>query len=195
MKILVIADLHSCPFGDLRAALSHLSTFDLILMAGDISEAYFPHIHELSRGVPLLAVLGNHDYPGVLSRHSYITNIHGKTVKAGTITVAGIEGSNKYKEVNFPSLTQPESMVVAYGLKNADILLSHTSPFGIHEKNCDTHCGLLGINEYLEREEPRFHIHGHQHENIQTQYGETLICGVYGISLIDFSTKNISIIL
>lgn len=189
MNILALADLHTFRMKILDK-IAENKNIDLIALMGDVYESYFINIKELFPGKPIVAVLGNHDYPYVFNRHDYIENIHGRVVSINGIKVAGIEGSFKYKDGNFPGMNHQESIAIAGRMEGADILISHTSPFGIHEKDNDVHSGLMGINEYLDKHKPMLHIHGHQHENLYSNYGNTAVIGVYGAAIIN--TKDLT---
>lgn len=188
MKILIFADLHTFRMKTLER-ITDCGDIDLIAMLGDVSESYFINIKELFPGKPIVAVLGNHDYPYVFERHDYIENIHGRVVDISGTKIGGIEGSFKYKDGNFPGMNHQESLIISYKMDRADILISHTSPFGLHEKDNDVHSGLLGINSYLDKHSPILHLHGHQHENVRSDYGNTVIIGTYGAAVVDTTTR------
>lgn len=79
-----------------------------------------------------------------------------------------------------------ESIIISNNMEKADILISHTSPYGIHQKDTDVHCGLLGIKEYIDKYNPKVNLHGHQHKKeITILDNGTYVIGVYGISIIE----------
>ena len=66
-----------------------------------------------------------------------------------------------------------------------DILLSHNSPKGIHDREDGVHLGFDGLNAYIAKANPKLVIHGHQHVNDSTTVGETKVIGVYGHRMIE----------
>jgi Icc-related predicted phosphoesterase len=65
-------------------------------------------------------------------------------------------------------------------LPAVDILISHNSPAGVHERDGDTHQGFAALNDYIGRHAPRLVIHGHQHVNAETVVGGTRVVGAFG---------------
>ena len=70
-------------------------------------------------------------------------------------------------------------------LARVDILISHNSPKGIHDKADDVHTGFEALNPYIARHKPRLLIHGHQHKNTESLIETTSVLGVYGFKLIE----------
>lgn len=162
-----------------------------ILLLGDINETLILRLKEIFIDTRILGVLGNHDYPYVYKENN-IENINGMVINIDSVKIAGIEGSFKYKEGKFPSYTHIESLNLINEMEEADILISHTSPYGVHEKDNDVHSGLLGIREYIEKHKPKFNIHGHQHKDEISILNNTYIIGIYGISIIDIEKMTIN---
>lgn len=61
-----------------------------------------------------------------------------------------------------------------------DVFVAHNSPRGIHERGDDTHQGFDGFLSYIEKNQPRYFIHGHQHLDKVTRIGDTTVIGVFG---------------
>jgi len=61
-----------------------------------------------------------------------------------------------------------------------DIFIAHNSPKGVHERDQDIHQGFDAFNDYIERANPLYFIHGHQHTNMLSQINNTRILSVYG---------------
>lgn len=84
------------------------------------------------------------------------------------MTLAGIEGSFRYKDGKFPSFTQYESLKSFKDLTEADVLLSHD---GMFRGGTDAaHAGLIGITRFVYKYAPLWHIHGHLHKSYRKNY-------------------------
>ena len=110
-------------------------------------------------------VLGNHDDQGALERCG-IYNLDRKVTVINGVSIAGIGGSHRYKNGDYPMLTQKESIDIAEHCPKADILISHDAAFHVMKRLDKAHCGLKGISEYISRNKPKLNICGHYHENI-----------------------------
>ena len=71
------------------------------------------------------------------------------------------------------------------GFTRPDIFIAHNSPRGIHDKEDGIHAGFDALRSYIQSAKPRLLIHGHQHLNIETQFAETKVLGVYGHIVIE----------
>ena len=165
----------------------------LIVLLGDMGDDEFLlRIKQLASGIRIVGVLGNHDDFDLYERFE-IENINGQVVEHDGVKLAGLEGSIRYKDSEFPSYTQDESIILSSQLTAADILISHTSPVNIHTHKGVSHMGLQGITNYLERYRPLLNLHGHQHTNVYSilPYG-TAVVGVYGATVIDLQTMTIT---
>ena len=66
-----------------------------------------------------------------------------------------------------------------------DILLSHNSPRGVHDREDQIHCGFDELRTYIDKARPKVLVHGHQHVDRETSVGETGVIGVYGHKVIE----------
>lgn len=193
MKLLCIADLHDKSEKELIHLLQVVDIYDVVVLLGDIGDLTLELIAEKTPSdKPIIGILGNHDefdsFEGLP-----IQNLNGKQIKIGGYTFAGIEGSFKYKASSFPSFTQEESIEFAESLAKGDVLLSHTSPYGFHEKDSNAHIGLKGINYYLSKNSPLWNLHGHQHvNNLTTLRNNSRVLGVYGVVILNIKTGVIN---
>jgi len=124
------------------------------------------------------AVHGNHDPPQAFS--DPIVDLHMAVREFGGLAWGGFEGSWAYKPRGHFMYSQDEASALLAGLAPVDILLCHNSPRGIHERDQDVHQGFEGLMEYIEKVKPKLVLHGHQHENLVSRVGPTLVAGVYG---------------
>lgn len=188
MKALVFADLHFVDYEVWRKFLSiDHSTFDVIWILGDIDIMFLKSISENFKDKLILGILGNHDYPGDLE-HYQISNVHGKKVLIGDLGVIGVEGCVRYKKGHLPLYTQEEIINLLNSLPEGEVVLSHNSPKGIHDKSDIAHEGYEGLIHYMDKHKPKYVLHGHQHKNIRSKYKETEVIGLYGGFIFDTNT-------
>ena len=176
MKILLISDLH----GYYNFSKEHQNLlnqdYDAYFLLGDTE--WFT-LKELLKYIPrnkLYGVLGNRDSWDLYEKYG-ITNIHNKKIEIDGITFVGFQRSKKYSNANKPMYTQEESQALCKQLPKADVLISHTSPHISIED--ESHSGLIGISEYILNNQPKYHFHGHHHEETSYKMGNTEVCGVW----------------
>lgn len=195
MKFLILADLHFTDPEKWRKFLSiDQSLFDCILLLGDIDIMYLESLKKHFGDKPMVGVHGNHDYPGDLT-HFGIPDIHGKSGKINDLTILGVEGCVRYKGGEAPLHEQGEIMDLLDGSPKVDIVISHNSPKGIHDKSDTAHVGYYGLLRYIEEKRPAYVFHGHQHQDIRTQYLDTEIIGFYGGHLFNAVTGATELVL
>lgn len=171
LRLLVISDTHGyLAFGKNRFAnyLDTIGGFDLCVLLGDIHPAELPIILDCIPLEMIIGVKGNHDPFTIYSDYG-IRDISGKSYKYKGVTFAGIEGSFRYKDAQFPSYTQYESLLLAQTLPQADVLLTHDVLLDNFE--CEpAHAGLIGITQYIYSNRVQWHFHGHIHHSYHKQY-------------------------
>jgi Icc-related predicted phosphoesterase len=174
---------------------------DMVLSCGDLPYYYLEYIVTMLN-VPLLYVHGNHDPPveylasgGQSTGPGGGTNVHGRLIRERGLSVAGLEGSIRYKPGRY-QYTQSQMWRQVLRLSPAllyhrlvkghalDILLAHSPPFGIHNGRDRTHVGFNSFLWLIEQFQPRYLLHGHRHvynplEITETQYEGTTIINVY----------------
>jgi uncharacterized protein len=129
-------------------------------LLGDIDIMYLKSIREHFSDKPIIGVLGNHDYQGDLEYYG-IVNIHGALNIIGNLRFIGIEGCVRYKKEDAPIHTQEEISHLLQTLPCADIVISHNSPKGIHDKPGIAHEGYIGLIQYMDTHLPQYLLHGH----------------------------------
>ena len=134
----------------------------------------------------LYGLLGNHDYD-YLSDYG-INNLNGKVIYINGISILGMQGSFKYKSVDFPSFTEEESIKFFEDKECVDILISHDRKLDPSKVNRDpAHQGLIGITNYLYEKKVPIHIHGHIHDN----YEQLMLNGTKEISVFGYRIVEI----
>ncbi len=188
IALLVISDTH----GSLSSREEEFKEFladkeyDLCILLGDHLNRDIDVILKYVDRTKLYGLLGNHDYDYL--KEYDIPNLNGKVIECKGLKLLGIQGSFKYKSIDFPSFTQEESVSFLEGKEKVDILLSHDRKFELEKMNNDpAHSGLLGITTYLYSKNVPIHIHGHIHEN----YEKILINNTKEYSVFDYKIINI----
>lgn len=182
---------------------------DLIVGCGDLPFYYLDFLVS-ALDKPLVYVLGNHDQSPqytadgrVLTRVQGGHNLHSTVAQVKGVLLAGLEGSMRYhpgarlmydeSEMRFqisrllPGLLHNR---VRHG-RFLDILVTHSPPFGIHDRPDPAHIGFKAFLPFLRIFKPRYMLHGHIHIYRQdtpriTQFGETTIINVYPLHRFTF---------
>ena len=200
MKILAVSDevldiLYSPAVGQRYKGI------DLLIGCGDLPFYYMDFLTS-ALDAPMIYVLGNHDggrqytsEGGQLTGVRGGINIHGMCVSRCGMLIAGLEGSMRYRP-NAPLMYTESEMrwevarliprllwnKTRYG-RALDILVTHSPPWQIHDREDLAHTGFKVFRTLLERFEPRYMLHGHIHlytgRNQETQFGVTRIINVY----------------
>lgn len=169
INILFITDTHNC-LAYTDKYLNYLKSlrttdYDICIILGDVSGLDIDAIKSIIPKEKLFGIVGNHDSINSMDINN-ITNIHGKVIQCKGIKIAAIMGSNRYKQGDYGTINQEESIQIAESMKTADILVSHDKAY-IWDKNDNVHDGLKGITYYLYKNHVPIHIHGHLHEEFE----------------------------
>lgn len=184
MKILAIADRP--PRQKIKDILSS-NMVDLIITLGDLD---FFDIKELKDvdNIPKIGVYGNHcsgkyfDSLGIKNMHLQIFEFQG-------MTFGGFEGSLKYKDSNAIMYSQDEASRLLKDFSKVDIMIAHSPLYGVNDEVDDpTHTGLRALKDYVEKNQPKYFLHGHTYpansEDVQ-KIGQTSIIYVYQDKIIE----------
>ncbi|MCL7414106.1 MAG: metallophosphoesterase family protein [ANME-2 cluster archaeon] len=171
MKLLALSDLHG-DFSKVQALIDHAGEIDGILISGDITH-FGPD--ETARGlidmfdVPVLAIPGNCDLPGILEvlDSSHAINLHKNCYSMDDVCFMGLGGSNS-TPFNTPfeltdedmEQTLDDMLTSCSGIRN--ILLSHAPPFGYVDELPVGHVGSHAIAKFLSHFD--LIVCGHIHE-------------------------------
>ena len=173
LKILALSDMHRYTNDELNRIQS--LDYDICVLLGDIQEPVIQLLKKHAGSRPVLAIAGNHDEWDTPERGG-AENIHGRCVTHCGYTFAGISGSARYKQGDYPMLTQRESLKIGRELGKADILLSHDSMYHLLGKD-EPHAGLLGIDLYNLKNRVKLNLCGHHHTPVvQKRWGTTTVC-------------------
>lgn len=182
---------------------------DLIVGCGDVPYYYLEFlISALDKR--LVYVRGNHDrgtqYTSEgreLNEVTGGTDVHCRCVIRENLLIAGFEGSMRYQP-NAPFMYSEVEMKrlvaslmpkllrnkIRYG-RYLDILVTHSPPYGIHDKPDVPHTGFKVFLNFLRWFRPKYMLHGHIHIYRQdtqriTQFEDTTIINVYPYYVIDY---------
>lgn len=187
VKLLIITDTHGELMEDvLSEYVQRIGTYDACILLGDHYDGDINIVKSIIPMEKLYGLLGNHDYD--YTKRYGIHDINGEIIDINGVKILGMQGSSKYKNTEFPSFTQKESIEFFKHKESVDILVSHDNRFDYTRDEFDAHRGLIGITKYLYEKRVPIHIHGHIHK----KYNSTLLNGtrefsLYGVELISFS--------
>jgi Icc-related predicted phosphoesterase len=177
MKILVLADINDIHWKEGNGQA------DLLLSCGDVAEQAILEAAASFNCSTIFAVKGNHDSSEKFP--SRIVDLHLHVEEFRGLRLGGINGAWRYKTKGHFLYDQWEVDRFLSSFPRVDVFISHNSPRGIHDQADGVHYGFDGLKSYAEGMKPRLLIHGHQHLNCETQFGETRIVGVCGYRLME----------
>ena len=172
MKIIVIAD------DDSLVGQMENESAEVLISVGDLWDSTILKAREVYSCSRVFAVKGNHDSDASFS--DGIIDFHFNIVTYKGIIFGGFKGSWKYKERGHHMFEQSEVESMLRPFPAVDVFVAHNSPAGFHERDFEVHQGFRAFIEYINRTQPRYFIHGHQHINIEFRRGVTSIVGVFG---------------
>lgn len=135
------------------------------------------------------------------STSSGAVHLGSKVMREGNVIFAGLGGSLRYNNgrnqfTDFQMRLQILSLLprliwnrIVHG-RFLDILLTHSPPAGIHDKDDPCHRGFAAFLWFMKTFKPRYLVHGHIHlydlnDLRATKYGQTLVVNAYSHYLID----------
>ena len=185
VKLLIITDTHNTLHeNELVDVINEHPNFDACLLLGDHSDA---DIRTVLNHIPkdkIYALLGNHDVNYVANFN--LNNLNGQIININGVRLLGIQGSFKYKPVDFPSFTQEDSIKFLKDKEPVDVLISHDGPFDDKMINNPAHQGLFGITYYLFKNRVKYNVHGHLHNDFDRILDNgTIEKSLYGIKYIE----------
>lgn len=194
MKLLLVSDKES-PYLYDHFDKSKFSNIDLIISCGDLKHSYLSYLVTMINA-PLFYVHGNHDDHYVKTPPEGCVSIDGKLVVFQGLRILGIGGSRKYRE----GLHQYTERQMSWKILNLypkllkhqgiDIFVTHSPALGLGDGKDPVHTGFPHFNKLIDRFEPKFHFHGHQHLNYgynerTIHYGNTTIVNGFGYQIIE----------
>jgi Icc-related predicted phosphoesterase len=204
MKILCVSDQID-PLIYTTTIKQRFADVDLVLSAGDIPMDYLDFIIS-TLNKPLFFVPGNHHTGGFDGYSHGAVCIDSKVKREAKLIVAGLGGCRRYNkgenqfsefEMNMRILKLLPALVFnrVFRGRFLDILLTHASPLGIHDKQDKCHMGFKCFLWFIKLFKPRYLVHGHIHiydlsEVRTTKYCDTLVINAYSHYLIDMGETS-----
>jgi len=221
MKILCVSD-HIDPLIYTNTIRERFADVDIILCAGDLPLDYIDFIVS-SLNKPAFFIFGNHhlkDYckfrekneiekPGGNDEIYYgpgAVHLGTKVKYEEGVIVAGLGGCMKYngqknQYTEFMMKLEILKMMPAllfnklFRGRYIDILLTHASPGGIHDREDKCHQGFNCFLWFMRVFKPRYLVHGHIHlydlsETRTTRYRDTVVINAYGHYLLNTDEKH-----
>jgi Icc-related predicted phosphoesterase len=214
MKILCISDQID-PLVYTNTIRERFKDVDIVLSAGDLPMDYLDFIVS-SLNKPLYFVFGNHNlnelsyYTGAAQinyaesrsyQGSGAVHIGSKIARHEGLIIAGLGGSMRYNRgdnqfTEFQMMMEILKLVPAMVFNRifrgrfVDILLTHASPKGIHDRKDRCHWGFKAFLWFMRTFKPRFLVHGHIHlyslSDVRvTDYGETRVINAFSHYVLD----------
>ncbi len=129
------------------------------------------------------------------------TYIGFKNIREGNLLIAGVSGSLRYNDgLNQYTDKQMKRLLLSlvprlimnkirYG-RYLDILVTHASPAGIHDKNDPCHQGFSSFLWFMKAFRPRYLVHGHIHlydlQDIRvSRFLDTTVINAYSHYILD----------
>ena len=195
MKLLLLSDVESPYLWDYYRP-GRLSEYDLMLSCGDLKASYLSFLVTMGRS-RLLYVRGNHDA-------NYRTNppegcecIEDKLVTVNGLRILGLGGSlwynggaNQYTERQMRRRLWRAGWAVRRA-GGVDIVLTHAPPRGYGDAEDAAHRGFECFEDFLNKYEPKYLVHGHVHMNYGrniprvVQHGATQIVNAWERFVLD----------
>jgi len=204
MKILCVSDQID-PLIYTNTIKQRFADVDLVLSAGDLPLDYLDFIIS-TLNKPLFFVMGNHHIEEVNVYSHGATYIDAKVKREAGLIVAGLGGSMRYNrgENQFSDFEMKIRILKLLPVlifnrlfrgRFLDILLTHASPRGIHDKEDKCHNGFKCFLWFIKIFKPRYLVHGHIHiydlsEVRTTKYHDTLVINAYSHYLIDMGENT-----
>jgi len=216
MKILCVSD-HIDPLIYTNSIRERFSDVDMILAAGDLPLDYLDFIVS-SLNKPAFFIFGNHhlrDYTKFCGKDELCkpenaddvyfgpgaAHLGSKVMTENGVIVAGLGGCMKYNNeknqyTEFRMKMEIAKIIPAlfcnriFRGRYLDILLTHASPRGIHDREDKCHQGFSSFLWFMRVFRPRFLVHGHIHlydmsEVRTTRYENTTVINAYGHYLLN----------
>ena len=193
-RILIISDTEILGQYPIEKFKKMFFDIDFIISAGDLGNDYLDYLFT-TLNKDIIYVNGNHVYN---KNHdiSFCKNIDGKVIKYKGLKIFGLGGSKKYsyQENQYSELEMTQRIVsnlwyLIFG--KLDIMVTHTPPRRINDREDFTHQGFKIFHKILKYFKPKLWIHGHIHlishlDTQETILENTRIVNAYGYKVIEF---------
>ncbi len=204
MKILCLSDTVMPQMESAANLRRRYNDIELVVSCGDMPAVYLEFIVSVLN-VPLFYVRGNHD-----ERYNESPpggeDLHRRVVRYKGLTFAGLEGSMRYNTGKIQYTDREMTrMVLSMGKRllprrlahghGVDVLITHSPPFGIHDRDDLPHTGFKGLRYFMAWYRPRYLLHGHVHtydrrDTIRTQFHDTCVMNINPVKVLDINPPH-----
>jgi Icc-related predicted phosphoesterase len=207
MKILALSD-EVVDFVYSPRVKDRFGDVDLVIGCGDLPFYYLEFVVTILNK-PVYFVPGNHDARNqymadgrIINHAEGCVNLDQAVTQEGALLLAGLGGSIRYRPDGIHQYSDTEmrariALLTPRLLFNRlrhgrflDILVTHSPPFGIHDRGDLAHTGFKAFLPFLKTFRPRLLLHGHSHVYNNTVVTRTIwegteILNVYPYRLIE----------
>lgn len=197
-RILAVSDTEVLKRFTVYQIKERFKDINFIMSAGDLSNEYLDYLVSIL-DKDLIYINGNHVYS---KNHdiSFCKEIDGKVIKYKGLKILGLDGSKLYSyEEHQYSEIQMAFRIIKNWYKlifgKLDIVLTHSPPFGIHDKEDPIHTGFKSFVKIIDVLKPKLWIHGHIHlsnhiEKQESMVGNTKVINAYGYKIIELEINK-----
>ncbi|KRQ88088.1 Calcineurin-like phosphoesterase superfamily domain protein [Caloramator mitchellensis] len=173
MKILLLSDEESKYIWDYFNP-DKFKDIELVVSCGDLKAEYLSFIVTMIKA-PLFYVHGNHDGDYLINPPEGCQCIDDKLILYKGLRIVGLGGS-KYYNCSTLQYTEQQMerritklMPRIWWHKGFDILVTHAAAFQLGDGDDLCHQGFKAFNKLIDKYEPNYHFHGHNHLNYGKQ--------------------------
>ncbi|KKQ80806.1 MAG: hypothetical protein UT02_C0002G0031 [Parcubacteria group bacterium GW2011_GWC2_38_7] len=166
---------------------------DIVILLGDLFYEWIKELKDIN--IPIIGVTGNHDFDTHMNHNLSdpiekigATKIHLNIFTYKGIRFTGFCGDLSYifAENNTPYWKGENSEALRNELKKmemlegADVLLTHFPSIGtLDMPHILGRRGLQTFRDYIDRVKPKYHFHGHMHQQLTGRINETEVNCVF----------------
>lgn len=191
MRILIVSDKVSPRLYE-HLNLENFKDIDLILSAGDLKASYLSFLTTMFK-VPLLYVPGNHDVAYERTPPLGCIDIDCQFYEFKGLRILGLGGCMEYRGGlhQYSEKAMKKRIKKIKNLKKGfDLILTHSPAFQLGDGDDHAHTGFKVFVELLDKYQPKYMIHGHQHLNYKNNeriihYTNTTIINGYEYHILD----------
>ncbi|HWQ06104.1 MAG TPA: metallophosphoesterase [Feifaniaceae bacterium] len=196
LRVLVVSDHESEYIWDFFDA-SVFKGVDVIVSCGDLKAEYLSFLVTMIPA-PLLYVRGNHDGRYEQNPPDGCIDLEEKPVVIKGVRFVGFGGckcskteANHYSEREMARRVKKTERLLTIQRKGFDVLVTHAPAADLGDGEDSFHEGFEAFRALIDRFEPRYHLHGHQHLSYSIgskriiEYNKTTIVNGYNYYLME----------
>ena len=196
LRALVVSDHESEYIWDFFDA-SVFKGVDVIVSCGDLKAEYLSFLVTMIPA-PLLYVRGNHDGRYEQNPPEGCIDLEEKPAVVKGVRFVGFGGCkcakpepNHYSEREMARRVKRTERLLTLQRKGFDVLVTHAPAAGLGDGDDSFHEGFASYRALIDRFQPRYHLHGHQHLSYSIgskrviEYNQTTIINGFNYYLMD----------